>query len=455
MATLYIKVRKRRDNPYPSLNPPDKGEISMRQVRNFYKTPTVKRSITPPAQRPLFHEDPRVFNVYANESLDRKERRQALDEISRVRNEERRRDHEAFKRKLEAERASNAAKRLERFRNFNRLFSPTNYYVDAGQYNESLMVVPGAGSVVDQANPWHATTAALELQDSNFNFCNYVGSTPGSGYSTSYPSGRFVMNRLLQEIGMTPFNLAVMVAEHRQTGAMFVDGAHRLLKAYRYLKKGNFAGVRGKINVMGRNYFGKGRYRDDWLLYRYGVTPLVSDLAGVDAWLSGQYHVPVIKRHKLYEGKIRSEVSRPTNLYPEATRKLTSSDVFVTKSQQVAWVEYDQSHFKTFQQIGLTNPLNVGWEVIPFSFVVDWFIQVGSYLQTLDALTGVKRIAITRAVKNQSHVWINHEEVGSGTRYTRTVLTPGSVRALTYEPSLTAKRVGDAVALLSNAFLLR
>lgn len=118
-------------------------------------------------------------------------------------------------------------------------------------------------------------------------------------------------------------------------------------------------------------------------------------------------------------------------------------------------MEYDQSHFKTFQQIGLTNPLLLGWELIPFSFVADWFIQVGDYLETLDALIGVKRIAITRSVKQRSEVWIDEEKVGTGTRYARSVLTPGQVRALAHTPSLTAKRVADAVALLTTTLLKR
>lgn len=35
--------------------------------------------------------------------------------------------------------------------------------------------------------------------------------------------------------------------------------------------------------------------------------------------------------------------------------------------------------------LGLGNPLKVFWEAIPYSFVVDWFLDVGSALSTLDA----------------------------------------------------------------------
>lgn len=40
--------------------------------------------------------------------------------------------------------------------------------------------------------------------------------------------------------------------------------------------------------------------------------------------------------------------------------------------------------------LGLTNPLDVAWEVLPFSFVVDWFIPIGNWLNVLDAMHGYR-----------------------------------------------------------------
>jgi hypothetical protein len=39
--------------------------------------------------------------------------------------------------------------------------------------------------------------------------------------------------------------------------------------------------------------------------------------------------------------------------------------------------------------LGLTNPLAVVWEKVPYSFVVDWFIPISDYLSTLDATQGL------------------------------------------------------------------
>jgi hypothetical protein len=38
--------------------------------------------------------------------------------------------------------------------------------------------------------------------------------------------------------------------------------------------------------------------------------------------------------------------------------------------------------------LGILNPLEVAWEVTPFSFVVDWVYPIGDWLNSLDAMLG-------------------------------------------------------------------
>jgi len=41
------------------------------------------------------------------------------------------------------------------------------------------------------------------------------------------------------------------------------------------------------------------------------------------------------------------------------------------------------------KQLGLTNPVQVLWDAVPMSFVVDWFLPVNKYLSSFDASLGV------------------------------------------------------------------
>jgi hypothetical protein len=40
-------------------------------------------------------------------------------------------------------------------------------------------------------------------------------------------------------------------------------------------------------------------------------------------------------------------------------------------------------------QIGFNNPINLLWEIIPYSFVVDWFLPIGQYLEGLTNFQGL------------------------------------------------------------------
>jgi len=39
------------------------------------------------------------------------------------------------------------------------------------------------------------------------------------------------------------------------------------------------------------------------------------------------------------------------------------------------------------EYLGLTNPESIAWELVPFSFVADWFIPIGNYLETRHVLS--------------------------------------------------------------------
>lgn len=56
------------------------------------------------------------------------------------------------------------------------------------------------------------------------------------------------------------------------------------------------------------------------------------------------------------------------------------------------FIRLDYEPSNTFLQavtnVGLTNPLEVAWELVPFSFVLDWALPIGEWLSVLDADLG-------------------------------------------------------------------
>lgn len=54
-----------------------------------------------------------------------------------------------------------------------------------------------------------------------------------------------------------------------------------------------------------------------------------------------------------------------------------------------AYVQLDNPNLHLASQLGLINPLSVAWELVPLSFLIDWFLPVGSFLESLTDFAGV------------------------------------------------------------------
>ena len=117
---------------------------------------------------------------------------------------------------------------------------------------------------------------------------------------------------------------------------------------------------------------------------------------------------------------------------------------------------------KTLSETGFSNPLSVAWEIVPWSFVIDWMIPVGDYLNGLDALCGVSQLCVVRSYKyqvitDQTLTYADAYNAFSSqpTGFSKLVVTNRfaandqlSFGNLSFEPSLTKTRIANAMALL-------
>jgi hypothetical protein len=118
---------------------------------------------------------------------------------------------------------------------------------------------------------------------------------------------------------------------------------------------------------------------DTWLKYRYGATPLMHDL------MNG-FHAAVVP---VYSDRhtARGSASAP-NQYETATEAIHNSTHPGTCTRSVSanrWCRAGilyQHHFTVGDRWGSSahNILPTLWEILPYSFVVDWFVNVGDFL---------------------------------------------------------------------------
>jgi hypothetical protein len=149
---------------------------------------------------------------------------------------------------------------------------------------------------------------------------------------------------------------------------------------------------------------------DNYLLYQFGIKPLVHDV--LDAARSYGYKAG---RPKLMRVSVRRRVSSHTMGDGAWTQK---SERQVRKSI-VCYLHTDE----VADESGALDVPSIIWERVPYSFVVDWWVNVGAYLQALH---------VARSVNGQTTFCLTSVDrmmtgpVTSGRTYTITSSSGGS-----------------------------
>lgn len=138
----------------------------------------------------------------------------------------------------------------------------------------------------------------------------------------------------------------------------------------------------------------------------------------------------------------------------------------VTKrSNYYAKVEVLNQNLFLANRMGLVNPFSVAWELVPFSFVADWFTNVGQILESLTDLAGLNVYDSGYSTKRTSHqthleYWppgAVYTSVRSDT--TQFIRSPGALMSppLAFRSPVTAswKRAATQISLLNGSFKIR
>lgn len=193
-------------------------------------------------------------------------------------------------------------------------------------------------------------------------------------------------------------NLAQCFGERMQTADLVMSTCKRLhdgIVAVRRLDPRAAAKSLGlnkrSVKKFTRKHLQKGTPFDLWLELQYGWKPLLSDVYGAVDHLSNR---------EQHANRVRCSVSATTSDSDHDARYLPSDSANTTvwsidKIREMEYkckVRFDfvQSNpaLATASQLGLTNPLQLAWELLPFSFVVDWFVPIGDFFSCLDATFG-------------------------------------------------------------------
>jgi len=319
---------------------------------------------------------------------------------------------------------------------------------------------------------------------------NNVNYIPGPITSPWGPSAH--TSRLLSKAKGAEWSAPVFFSELGKTAEMVYTAAKRITNMFIALRKGNFRRFvdlwhpRARKRLGTRRSFERSRRRfarqfgrnpreavaSAWLEYKYGWTPFVLDVHNAFELLSELENQPSKKVGRVtsrLEHTYREVSDSPDGLTIVAGLRVGGTmHVSHRLSSRAVWRFSINENANLIGKLGLSNPLSVGWELVPLSFVADWFLPIGDYLAALDAPYRFQHIGGTIGYKQESIAnivrikppanWsVSLGSPGGGKRIAVTVnpLTGvPSIKLLDMEflPNLRHGRVVSAIALLSTAF---
>lgn len=224
--------------------------------------------------------------------------------------------------------------------------------------------------------------------------------------------------RALNKLKNQNVNFAQFFAETEQTVALLGNTATSLASALRKTKKGNIVGalkalgfgrnnrVRRKAAAavkreakaisrsLGSEYIGSNppagvqKAASNWLAMQFGWLPLLSDLQGSAKLLADR----ATQDPQRARFSVRAVVKRGVEGQSRSTYISHVYNDNVCRGNYGAFVRLD-FHFSSVSLAsanadGLTNPASLAWEVTPFSFLSDYVINIGGYLENLDSTFG-------------------------------------------------------------------
>lgn len=183
-------------------------------------------------------------------------------------------------------------------------------------------------------------------------------------------------------------SLGVDFVEYRQSVSMIEDTALRLAKAARAVRKGNFgaaAAVLGhKIVNKGGKHGVKKSFANNWLEFHFGWEPLIRDIYDAAEVLNNplkSFTFQKASAHGTFHG------FRHQDFGANDQDDWLDGPMYCTQGAKVRAITNVGLH--SLEQFGVINPASLAWEVVPFSFVVDWFANVGQFLGSLSDFAGM------------------------------------------------------------------
>lgn len=215
-----------------------------------------------------------------------------------------------------------------------------------------------------------------------------------------------------------------------------------------------------------------------WLELVYGWIPLMQDIYGSILILSDRtQELGLVVRGRGSASDVQSTPIQVPSLTTDVSpgfRTAAVTDAMETSHRVgvTLWYELTGLNVRSANSLGLINPASLQWDLLPYSFIVDWFLPIGPWLNSFTADAGLEFISGTVSYKREVHGFLQKERavspfqwssIGGSTvthdtasieanYFRRGVYTARPVPGLYFKNPISAIHVLNALALLRQAF---
>lgn len=308
--------------------------------------------------------------------------------------------------------------------------------------------------------------------------------TATTNYS-SYAKSQAVL-RAYKNLQKRKVNFGIAAAQAHKTFDLVATRTTQFTRFWRQLRRGQLSAAARTLNLDPRTLgailnlrkqpvYGTREFASLFLEYSYGWMPLLADIKGsIDEYhrLSGSPLPFVTGKGGLKQEDVQIVAGQSSNSRATSSRFPHSYEFEVAKKQtakvRLDYVVGDKA-LADLSRLGILNPLEVAWDLVPYSFVIDWFLPVSGYIQAFTADAGLSFLggSITESCTTEvfgSYAPLLHpsyERTGEGSAYSRrfsfqrTIYNtppglPNPLYALSYPKSMT--QALQALSLLRVRF---
>lgn len=227
-----------------------------------------------------------------------------------------------------------------------------------------------------------------------------------------------VINELNEKVKNTQFETGVFLSELPETMRMLAKDANRILQAARAVRKGRFRLAAEHLSMpstpKGLKHGSPATvFADNWLKYNFGYKPIVNDmvdLAKATCRSLSQDQYVFLRHERTVELPYRKDKIAEHTIYGPTGNGAIEVNVIGTATVTVKagyTIKVASKVASSLAELGLSNPLSVGWELLPFSFVADWFANFGQCIGHLDAWSGKSFVSgyKTHVTKIRATAW--------------------------------------------------